>query len=686
LKDKQEGKMKRNIILVFFIVFVSFCLLYAFQEQQKLQKPLEYEVTVELVIVEVFVTDKKGNFVDNLTKDDFEIYEDGNKVEIQYFALVKPEKEIREEKAIAEIEEREEPRRPEEMKLVILFDNLNTNRWYLHSHWPQIQEMFKALSGNVEETMIMELNRRSGARIIQPFTSDQNLLSDVFSRFKVDMWKDFAKEVLKDQREELLKEAQRSVQDRIIPNPEFIMRALGEEEKYFRRERLSDSFSAFLAAVNQIRRFEGIKSVLLVSDGFPVGGRGDIVKIFDPFRLFGGKRYFDQREAFDKFLKLINEEKLIFYAFSPDTKSDFSKERWSRELFSLEKIAEETGGVYLRGAKKYENFVEVLGRDLTHFYDISYTPPETTRKSGHHRIEVRVKKPGLLVRFKKGYSDFTEEEQERKNDASAFLSPSFFKDIAFFCQTDVVSFGGQHPQFWIRLQIPLDQFREDQAVSPPEKLAMMFGINEWEERKVHFGEIEIQIKDSLERGAHSLYHAFTTSGIKLKPGEYETRVILKHPEERIGGWEASIKIPDTKKEIPLSIISSILGFLRDEVIEDKAPFSLSKKNGSLALSKHRLYPAAENVFNKREKVALYLQAYCPKQAQDFSPEFNLSKDEEVTLKLPAEKVESFFDGKSKILNEVYLLDFQDILPGDYKLEIKSSEKHKKKEIELKIVS
>lgn len=626
LKDKQEGKMKRNVVLVFFIVSISFCLLYAFQKQQKLQEPLKYEVTVELVIVEVFVTDKKGNFVDNLTKDDFEIYEDGKEVKIQYFAVVKPEKEIRKEKPIAEIEERKEPLRPKEMKLVILFDNLNTNRWYLHSHWPQIQEMFKALSGEVEETMIMELNRRSGARIIQPFTSDKNLLSNVFSEFKVDKWKDFEKEVLESQSAELLKEAQRSQQDRFIANPEFILRALNEESNYFRSQRLADSFSAFLAAVNLIRRFEGIKSVLLVSDGFPVGGQGDIVKIFDPFRLFGGKRYFDQREAFDRFLKIINEENLIFYAFSPGTKSAASGERWSKELFSLEKIAEETGGVYLRGAKKYENFVEVLGRDLTHFYDISYTPPETIRKSGYHRIEVRVKKPGLIVRFKKDYSDFTEEEQERKSDASAFLSPSFFKDIAFSCKTDVVSFGGQHPQFWIRLQIPLDQFRDNQAVRPPEKLAMMFGINEWEERKVHFGEIEIQIKDALERGANSLYHAFITSGIKLKPGQYETRVILKHPEDLTGGWEASIKIPDTKKEPPLSIICSLFGFLRDEVKENKVPFSLSKKDGCLALSKYRLYPSVKNVFNKRENVALYLQVYNPKQTQEFSLQFTLSKD------------------------------------------------------------
>jgi len=172
----------------------------------------------------------------------------------------------------------------------------------------------------------------------------------------------------------------------------------------------------------------------------------------------------------------------------------------------------------------------------------------------------------------------------------------------------------------------------------------------------------------------------------VKPGEYETRVILKHPEDRIGGWEASLKIPDIRIEPPLSIFSAILGFLRDDVREGKIPFSIFRKDGCLALSKHNLYPAVENVFNKRENVALYLQVHCPKRTQDFSPEFTLSKDEEITLNLPAEKIESFFDKKSKILNGVYLLDFQELLPGDYRLEIKSSAGHVKKEMEIKIVS
>ena len=678
--------MKKQIFLFLMALLVFFSLLYGLQKKEKLSKPLEHVVTVELVVVEVFVTDKKGNFVDNLTKDDFEIYEDGKKVKIEYFAVETPEKEILREEVPKKIIERKIPKRPQEMKLVILFDNINTNRFFLDSNWPKIEEMFKALSGKIEETMIMELNRESGARVIQPFTSDKSLFFDKISKFKLDTWKEVEREIRKRELQELGKEARLPLKDRFIGNPEYLMWCFGQEEKYIRRGRLSDSFSAFLTAVNYIRRFEGIKSVLIVSDGFHL--EKDFVKIFDPFRLFGGKKYLDQREAFEKFLKLINEERLIFYAFSPvpSVKRMFDAEQWSKELYSLQEIAEETGGMFLRGEKKYENFVNELGRDLTHFYDISYTPPGKTRKTEYHRIEVKVKKPGLIVRHKKGYSDFAEEELEKKAVASAFLSPSFFKDIAFSCKTDFISLGGGHPQFWIRIQIPLEQFRNLQDVSTPEKLAMMFGISEWTEKKVHLGEIDIPLKDAIEKDTPVLYYASITSRIKLKPGEYDTRVILRHGADQIGGWETSLKIPDMNKEPTLSIINSIFGILSNEAKGKRVPFSFSKKDGSLLLSQYRLYASVENVFRKREDVALYIQVYNPKEMSDFSLQFSLCKDEGVTLSLPIQKIESYFDKKSKILNEVYLLDFQDISPGVYKLKVESSESRTKREIEIKIIS
>jgi VWFA-related protein len=199
----ETRKLEKHISIPFITIWVLFLALYGFQNPQKQLKPLEHEVTVELVVVEVFVTDKKGNFVDDLAKDDFEIYEDGKQVKIQYFTVVKPEKEIPKKIVSEKIIETELPHRPKKMKLVILFDSINTNRIYLTRHWPEIQKMFKALFEKVEEIMVMELNRSSGARVIQPFTSDKNLLSSIISGYLGDLWIDIERKFTERQIKEL---------------------------------------------------------------------------------------------------------------------------------------------------------------------------------------------------------------------------------------------------------------------------------------------------------------------------------------------------------------------------------------------------------------------------------------------------------------------------------------------------
>ena len=297
-----------------------------------------------------------------------------------------------------------------------------------------------------------------------------------------------------------------------------------------------------------------------------------------------------------------------------------------------------------------------------------------------------MKRPGLTVRHRKGYSDFTERDIEKRSLASAFLSPSLFQDISFSCKTDFIALRGGFLQFWIRIKIPLDQFRSGQDLGPPEELALLFGINERTENKVHTGGRMLGIKEAVEKGDDIIYRTFITSLVNLKPGEYETRLILRQSGDQMGGWEASQKIPDIKKESSLRVINSICGFLQEEEKENTVPFSISIGDGSLLLSQHRFYPLVENVFNKGRKIALFLQTYSPEEVHDFVFQLSLGNNEDTTLNLDAEKIDSFFDKELKVLSEVYLLDFQDISPGDYNLRINSSDGNLEKGIGVKIIS
>jgi len=85
-----EEKMKK---VVGWLVAAELCLVLAApagtvarrQEAAKNQKPLEYQVAVTLKLIQAYVTDRKGKPVEDLTKDDFVVYEDGRPMAITEF-------------------------------------------------------------------------------------------------------------------------------------------------------------------------------------------------------------------------------------------------------------------------------------------------------------------------------------------------------------------------------------------------------------------------------------------------------------------------------------------------------------------------------------------------------------------------------------------------------------------------
>lgn len=119
---KKERKLKRGIVLFFATTLTLIYFLYGFQKQKESIPQEKHEVEVRLVLVDVIVT-KDGKFVKDLTKDDFELYEDGKRVPINSFELIsfgERTLEITEEKEI------KKPPVVPRKKLVVLFDGINS--------------------------------------------------------------------------------------------------------------------------------------------------------------------------------------------------------------------------------------------------------------------------------------------------------------------------------------------------------------------------------------------------------------------------------------------------------------------------------------------------------------------------------------------------------------------------------
>jgi len=122
--------------------------------------PLKHKVTVRLILVNVIVLDKDENFVTDLTKDDFEIFEDGLKVPINSLELISLEKaefipQKKKESVLPEL-------LPREKHMFIIFDSINTIRRELKQSTPEIIEKLISLIKLGHEIMILGLTPKGG--------------------------------------------------------------------------------------------------------------------------------------------------------------------------------------------------------------------------------------------------------------------------------------------------------------------------------------------------------------------------------------------------------------------------------------------------------------------------------------------------------------------------------------------
>lgn len=150
--------------------------------QKKNQEPEPQRIVevldVRIINVDVIVTDKKGNFVPNLTADDFTILENGVPKPISNFYEVQGSiaKNVIGEEPAPEAAPAPAPAArkeiPEEMKRRIIFyvDNLSLSPFNRNRVFQQMKDFVTQVMRPGDEAMIATYNRSMKVRV--PFTRD----------------------------------------------------------------------------------------------------------------------------------------------------------------------------------------------------------------------------------------------------------------------------------------------------------------------------------------------------------------------------------------------------------------------------------------------------------------------------------------------------------------------------------
>lgn len=418
-------------------------------------------VDVQVVNVDVYVTDKKGNRVTGLGRDDFEVKEDGRPVKITNFYAVEDGREVTdaadgeateqaEEAAEASQEDVAEASRPapaplrheeadvpdeQRLFLVVYIDNFNLHPANRNRVMGELSYFLTTELDPGDQIMLVTYDRSLNVR--RPFTADPDLISRALREVE----RLTAHAVSRD-------DEQRSAMDRIFDERTSAASAMAYARMYAESmaNDLAFTVGALKELVNQLGGLPGRKAILYVSDGVPmVPGQEAFHAVQSRFGASTGitqSLEYDASRDFTRLANAANANRVTFYTIDAAglrLQSSFAAENANPSVgvqvdsvtnsnlqSPLRYVAETTGGLAVLNTNRILPRMEAVAEDFDSYYSLGYRPP-AFGSGRYHEIDVRVKgRKDLEVRHRRGYRDKTIEA--RMNDGTVSALNFGFRD------------------------------------------------------------------------------------------------------------------------------------------------------------------------------------------------------------------------------------------------------------------
>ena len=348
----------------------------------------------------------------------------------------------------------------------------------------------------------------------------------------------------------------------------------------------------------------------------------------------------------------------------------------------------------MRGADKFDQFRKVMSTDLTYYYQLSFYPKREEADNESHTIKINVKRRGVNVRHRKGYTDYTKKKTNNMQLITALYNPSLFKELPFKAEfIPFITKSGKYEP-WMNIALPARDLFIERFVEFTNKI-FNFHIwisDNWSGEKSFGGQIKLpfNINSSFMefiRNVDYLNFHFKGPGLPFKQAEYKAVFALVDPQtNEIGTWESSLSIPDFKKSKEGVIINCVLGDVATNPNQGIKFFSLSKKDGGLEYGQIKFYPKVTGQFFKHDNASVFLQIYLPKGKEKIKPEFSARGEDKIIRPISGEAVAESWYEKTKIWTGIYKFDLSSAAIGSNYLyvEIQLSEEDAVLSRELKM--
>jgi VWFA-related protein len=584
-----------------------------------------FKAQVEYVEVDALVTDQQGNFVRDLNKDDFRVFEDGKLQTVTNFSLVDIPIERLERPLFAprpiepDVQTNERPF--DGRVYVLILDDLHTD--VLRSQRVKMaarQFIERHLGANDLMAVLFTAGRTQDA---QEFTTSKRLLLAAVDKF---MGRKLPTVTIA-RNEQYFRQSVNT--GATVPDPFDSERAFHARSLLTQLKQVADWFGGVHG-----RR----KTLLLLSEGIDY----DITNLFGSAgpASFAGSVFEDIRDAISaaaranvsiyaidpRGLATVGDDDIGVSSFAdadrgnsdPSTGGTAAPPRdiglsslmndLRRSQDSLRELAEESGGFAAVNTNQFGNAFDRIVRDNSSYYVMAYYPPTTKRDGKFHKIEVRVNRPGLTVRSRRGYAAPRGKVPDQKNVKTGGMNPEIFDAINSPIQVSGLTmrvfgapFKGVQPN--ASVLIGVEMLGRDLSLEANSKLELSWLAIDtkqkiWGARNDSVGlNLRPETRTRVEQSGLRLLNR-----MELPPGRYQIRVAARDTvKANVGSVIYDLDVPDFYKA-PLSISGLALTSLAGASMATARPDEQLKTVLPAP-------PVALRAFPQNDELALFAEVY-----------------------------------------------------------------------------
>lgn len=507
-------------------------------------------LNVDIVNVDVYVTDKEGNPVSGLTKDDFELRVEGRPIKItNFYAVEGGSRTDMDEDEIAMIQKEVASRLPidaspieirraaippdQRLHVVIYIDNFNLSPFKRNKVMRELRQFLRTELEPTDEVMLVSYDRSIHMR--EPFT----FRPDTVSRALLGLEDKSAQGIHRtNERIDVMKR---------IEEAESVTDAYSIAQSYAGSYRNDVSFTldALRSVIDGLAGSSGRKALVYVSEGLPlIVGEDMFQQIQLMFKEGFSMNYameYDMSGRFQELANQANANRVSFYTVDArgltvltqgTVDQEIKGQAGERTLIdhvnntnlqsTIQLLAERTGGRATINANKFLPAFKSMAADFRNYYSLGF-PGTDTSDGRYHRFGVRLKqkRKGWTLRHRDGYRSKSIESmmhdytlsalnlnlQENPLKAQIIVGRQgrrtdglFDVELALVIPRDEITFLPVEGHHYAKIRLWMAAKDTNDEMSPMRQIPLEFNLTDDEYKKVGEQGLPYLLKLEMEEG------------------------------------------------------------------------------------------------------------------------------------------------------------------------------------------